>query len=296
MIRSDSGTEFKEISAPLKPHKPITFQGVMDGITLTAVAVLLVVVFLVYMTQISLAADFSWKDITTEGALMYACTVSIYLLLRSFSIRKGRLTPEFKRAAEEIENNNDTIVAKGYAKKTSEYCRKWEDEELESTRKHILADAGIDYKDFVDQYCKYDKEELARDFPKLTEFQKKIIGIAKKVKRLNYDESYLSVYDKQGKRRSPSGGMRVKTFNRWKTFQILITSGVSSLFTVSLASEIIADPSLATVVICLVKVMVIVIFGVWGMVGGYQLSAVREVAEMKAKADEQKRFIKYCEQ
>lgn len=296
MIRSESVPELREINTPLKPHKNITFQGVMDGITLTAVAVLLVVVFLVYMTQISLAADFSWKDITTEGALMYACTVSIYLLLRSFSIRKGRLTPDYKKAAEQIETNNDTIVSKGYAKKTAEYCREWEDEELKNTRTHILADAGIDYKDFVEKYCKYDKEELAKAFPDLTEYQKKIIGLAQKVKRLNYDESYLSVYDKQGKRQSPSGGMRVKIYNRWKTIQILVTSAVSSFFTVSLASEIIADPSLATVVICLVKVMVIIIFGVWGMVGGYQLSSVREVTEMKAKADEQRRFIKYCEQ
>lgn len=296
MIRSESVPELREINTPLKPHKNITFQGAMDGITLTAVGVLLVVVFLVYMTQISLAADFSWKDITTEGALMYACTVSIYLLLRSFSIRKGRLTPDYKKAAEQIETNNDTIVSKGYAKKTAEYCREWEDEELKNTRTHILADAGIEYQDFVEKFCKYDKEELAKAFPDLTEYQKKIIGLAQKVKRLNYDESYLSVYDKQGKRQSPSGGMRVKTYNRWKTVQILITSAVSSFFTVSLASEIIADPSLATVVICLVKVMVIIIFGVWGMVGGYQLSSVREVAEMKAKADEQRRFIKYCEQ
>ena len=279
----------------IKPKKSISFQNIMDGITLTAVVVLFIVIFLVYLTQVSLDTNISWKQITTEGVLMYACTVSIYLLLRSYSMRKGRLTDEFLKSVDLIEANNDIIVSKGYAGKAAEYCRKWEEDELKSVRTHILADAGIKFEDYEKEYCKYDKKELFEKFPELTEYQKKIISIAQKVKRLKYDESYLSVYDKCGKRISPSGIIRVKTLNRWKTVQILITSAISSVFSISLAREIIADPTFATIVTCLVKVVIILIFGVWGMVGGYQMSAVKEVAEMKAKADEQKRFIKYCE-
>ena len=278
---------------PLRKNR--AFSDFIDGITLTVVAVLLVVIFMVYMTQVSFNSDISWKDVGFEGVLMYACTVAVFLLLRSFSRRKGKRTDKYNLAVERIEMNNSRIVSEGYARRTAEYCHEWEDRELDITRERILSESGIKLNEFNERYCKYGKRELLSKCTELSEFQIKTIIRAKKIKRLKYDESYLSVSDRNGRRISPSGGIKTKTIIHLQTLQTLITTAITSLFSVSMALDIIADPSFATVVTCLVKIVILLCSGTWGMVGGYNMSAVREVAELGAKADEQERFMKWCE-
>lgn len=272
-----------------------TFASLIDGLTLTVAGVLIVVIFMVYMTQVSFNSSIDWKDAGFEGGLMYICTVSFYLLLRSYSSRKGRSIEAYTKAAERVERNNDTIVQKGHARFTHEYCRAWEEDELNAAREHVLADAGIPLKEFNDTFCKYSRKELLAKFPDLTEFQRKTILRAKRIKRLKYDESYLSVYDKHGRRCSPSGGFTARKMKRLQTVQTLVTTALTSSLSISMALNIVADPSFATVVMCLVKIVIMLGCGTWGMIGGYNMSSVREVEELGAKADEQERFIKWCE-
>ena len=58
--------------------------------------------------------------------------------------------------------------------------------------------------------------------------------------------------------------------------------------------DIIIDFSLASIIKCVVKIAIIIFFGVIGMVGGYSFSAVRETSEMNAKSDEIEVFLKWC--
>lgn len=279
----------------LRPVRNKTFASLIDGLTLTVAGILIIVIFMVYMTQVSFNSDIDWKDAGFEGGLMYICTVSFYLLLRSYSARKGRSIETYAKAAARIERNNETIVQKGYARHTHEYCRAWEEDELNGAREHVLADAGIKLAEFNGVFCKYNKKELVAKFPELSEYQLQTILRAKRIKRLEYDESYLSVYDKHGRRCAPSGGFTTRKMKRWQTVQTLVTTALTSSLSISMALSIVANPSFATVVMCLVKIVTILGCGVWGMIGGYNMSSVREVEEMGAKADEQERFIKWCE-
>ena len=292
MIKEEKPQEFLPA---LLPKRSRTFAGLIDGITLSVAAILVIVIFMMYLTEVSFNGSIDWKNVGFSGALMYVCTVSFYFLLRSFSSRKGRLTENHTKARERIERNNDIIVQKGYAARTREYCRAWEDAELDSARSHVLADAGISLADFKEKYCAYGAKELAAAFPNLTEYQRETVARAKKIKRLRYDESYLTVYDRHGRRKSPSGGFTTRTLRRVQTLQTLVTTALSSVFSVYMALDIIADPSFATVVLCLVKVVIVLGSGAWGMIGGWNMSSVREVEEMGAKGDEQERFIKWCE-
>lgn len=277
------------------PKKNRNFSSLIDGITLSVAAILIIVIFMMYLTEVSFNGNINWKDVSFSGLLMYICTVSFYFLLRSFSGRKGRQTPNHLNAQARIEQNNDKIVQNGYAARTREYCRAWEDAELDSARSHVLADAGIKLADFKNEYCKYTAHELVSAYPDLTEYQRETIIRAKRIKRLRYDESYLTVYDKHGRRKSPSGGFTTRSMKRVQTLQTLITTALSSTFSVYMALDIIANPSFATVVMCLVKIVIILGCGAWGMIGGWNMSSVREVEELGAKADEQERFIKWCE-
>lgn len=279
----------------LRPVRNKTFASLIDGLTLTVAGVLIVVIFMVYMTQVSFNSHIDWKDAGFEGGLMYICTVAFYLLLRSYSSRKGRAVDGYVKASARIEKNNETIVKRGFARYTHEYCHAWEEEELNSAREHVLADAGIRLSEFNENFCKYGKKELRTKFPELSEYQLKTILRAKRIRRLTYDESYLSVYDKHGRRCAPSGGFTTRKMKRLQIIQTLVTTALTSSLSISMALSIVADPSFATVVTCLVKIVIILGSGIWGMIGGYNMSSVREVEEMGAKADEQERFIAHCE-
>ena len=278
---------------PFKKNR--SFSSFINGGILSVVAILIVVIFAAYMTNISSEASISWQDVCSQGILMYVCTVSIYLLLHSYSLRKGRQTEKYEKAIATLEKNNKDIINKGYAGKIADYCREWEDIEHFNARKRVLAEIGITVEEFNEKFAKYGKKELAKAYPELTEHQREIILKAKKVKGLKYDESYLSVHNKGWRRTAPSGGIKTKTVIKLKTLQTFATTAVTSLFSISMTFEIIANPSFATVVACLVKVIITLIFGILGMVGGYNTSAIREVDEFGAKADEQERFIKWCE-
>lgn len=280
---------------PLRVRKSKNFQDFVDGITLTAIAALVIVVIMLYITTISFNADFSLKQIGIEGLILYFATVSISLLCRSYARRKGRNTKAFSSAFARVEEYNQRIIENGYSARTTEYCRLWEETELRSARTKILSSVGISVEHFEKAYLKYNKSELKQRYPELSSGEVAAILKAKKIKRLKYDESYLTVSDKVYGRHSPSGGFKNHTAEKMSTVRLFITGAVSCAFSASLVMEVVADPSWATIVTCAVKVILIVIFGVLNIVGGYNSSAVREPRELEEKADEQARFIKYCE-
>lgn len=299
MIKQDNPRENQNgfsSSAPRFPkvRKQHNFSEFVDGITLSVVGILVVVILMMYLTDVTFTSSFSLKEFGFAAFVMYACTVSIYLLLRSYSGRRGKRTKDYIDICEEIEKNANSIIEKGFAAYTANYCRAWEKEELDNAREQILSEVGLSVKVYNEKYCQYSDAEIGTYFPNLSELQKKAISLARKIKRLHYDEKYLSVSDAHGRRRAPSGGFTVAWQNRLKYLQIIITSAISSAFSAMMAFQIISDPSFATVVACLVKIVIILGFGAWGMVGGYNMTAVKEVAEKKEKVAEQLRFLKWA--
>ena len=294
MGKPDREKEALSTSAPrFKVRGRYNFSDFVDGITLSVVAILVAVILMMYLTDVSFRSDFSIKEFGFAAAVMYACTVSIYILLRSFSGRRGKRTKDYIDVCAAIENNANTIIEKGYARYASNYCRNWEKEELDNAREQVLCEVGISVNEYNATFCKYSKKEIERRYPHLSEAQKKAIETARKIKRLKYNERYLSVSEAHGRRRSPSGGFTVAWENRIKYAQIIITSAISSVFSATIAFEIISDPTFATVVACLVKIVIVLGFGAWGMIGGYNMTAVKEVAEKKERVAEQNRFIKW---
>lgn len=271
-----------------------TFASLVDGFTLGVVGILIVVIGMLYMTQIDVNSNISIFQIGLESVILYGATVSINLLLRSFARRKGMATDMWSKAFAAVARNNDWIVSKGIANKTTEYCRAWEDAELNSSRERILADAGISLAEFNEKYLKYTVKEIKKGYSDLSKFERSTIRRAKRCSRLHFNEDYLSVYSRDGKRKSPSQLMTTKAAEHWTIVRILITTAITSVLGVSMALTLITDFSFATIVMCLVKIIIVLLSGTVGMVGGYNMTAVRAVEEMNIKVDEQNRFIKWC--
>ena len=285
-----------------------SFSKLLDGMTISTVIIILIAVAMLYLTNITVDLNMSWKDFGYEAAILYIFTVTINFLSRSIAKRKGRETEEHKKAYGQVEILENEIIEKGLRGKEGEYCRAWETEELRFTREALLSSAGLNVSDFEKIYIKYSNKELKKIYIKysnkeltenkaelaLTDFQLKVIKKVRRIKRLNYDERYLSTNIKVGRRVSPAGEINTSKFERLRTVQYLITALFGVCLSASLALDIIVDPTFGTVVMCIIKILTILISAVAGMIGGYKLTAEMETAELSRKSAEQKNFLKWC--
>ncbi|MDE6273661.1 MAG: hypothetical protein K2L87_01265 [Clostridiales bacterium] len=269
----------------------------LDKSIVVMIVGLFIAIIITFLVDFIFNPEIDWKEVGVDTAIVSACTIAIYLLLRSYMQRKGRKTDDWKEAKGRLNDKGKEVLQKDFAQYMAEYCRDWEDKRLDEDRKAILSVIGITLEDFKEKYIQYNVKELRGKYPDLTKSQLDIIRTAQRTRRLHYDERYLYVHaeKRRGRHASPSSGISTDTLNKLTTARIIITSLCTSLFTASFLREIIFNFSTEAIVRCVIKIAVIVFFGTLGMIGGYNFSAVKEVREMHAKADDLETFIKWCE-
>ena len=98
-----------------------------------------------------------------------------------------------------------------------------------------------------------------------------------------------------GRRVAPDGDINTAKYERYRTVRYLVTALAGVCVSASMVLNIISNPTLGTVVMCLIKIITILVSAIAGMIGGYKLTADMETAELQRKAVEQKNFIVWCE-
>lgn len=274
-----------------------TFTRMLDGVTITTILLIFVSVALLYLTNISVDMNMSWKDFGYEAVILYIFTVAINLLARSVAKRRGRETKPYEAARKAVNDNEDEIISKGLRGMERDYCRDWEEAELRDSREKVLSSVRLSVDVFESEYIKYSNKELKDKQQELglTDYQLKVIRKAKRIRRLKFDEKYLSANMKVRRRVSPTGEINTSQYEKLHTLKYLFTAFAGVCVSASLALDVIANPTFGTVVMCVIKIVTILISAVCGMMGGYKLTAELETAELLRKAVEQKNFIKWCE-
>lgn len=286
----------KLIQPIMKKVKSRSFADYLDISIVVMVVGLFVAIIFTFLVDFIVDAAIDWKDISVNTVIISACTIAIYLLLRTYAMRKGRKTKAWEDAIALLQANGKRIINENLAQYITAYCRAWEEERLDNDIENVLSPVGLKLEDFKNQYAKLSKSELIKKYPDLTKYQIKMICRAQRIKRLKFDEKYFYVNSNSGKRHcSPSGGITSKQLNRLTNGRIVITTVIISLISAALLRDIIIDFSLASIIKCVVKIAIIIFFGIIGMVGGYSFAAVRETSEMNAKSDEIEVFLKWCE-
>lgn len=271
-----------------------SFSDYLDISIIVMIVALFVAIVFAFLVDFIFDGNIDWKDIGVNTVIISACTIAIYLLLRTYAMRKGRKTKAWTNAYTQLNTSGKKIIEGDRAKYITEYCRKWEEQRLYDTIEDIISPVGISLNDYKTKYASYSKKEIKEKYTDLSEYQYKTILRAKKVKRPKFDERYFYVNSNINKSRSPSDGITTKQLNKIATVRIVITTLITSLVSAALLRDIIIDFSLASIIKCLVKVAIIIFFGVIGMVGGYSFTSVREASEMSAKSDEIEVFLKWC--
>ncbi len=274
-----------------------TFTRMLDGVTITTILLIFVSVALLYLTNISVDMNMSWKDFGYEAVILYIFTVAINLLARSVAKRRGRETKPYEAARKAVNDNEDEIISKGLRGMERDYCRDWEEAELRDSREKVLSSVRLSVDVFESEYIKYSNKELKdkQQELRLTDYQLKVIRKAKRIRRLKFDEKYLSANMKVRRRVSPTGEINTSQYEKLHTLKYLFTAFAGVCVSASLALDVIANPTFGTVVMCVIKIVTILISAVCGMMGGYKLTAELETAELLRKSVEQKNFIKWCE-
>lgn len=276
-----------------KERKKITFSDGLDVTVIILVVVLFVAVILAFLAEFVFDAGIDWKGVGLDTGIVAACTIAIYMLLRSFAQRRGRKTDRWMKAQEDLNKKGAEVLGKNFVQHIPKYCREWERIHLDDERTLLLERVGLTLEDYKKNYCSLSKKEiLARE--DLTEQRKKMLIRVNRLRTVRYNESYLYVHRQQHKHASPSGGLSARTVNMLTYARIAINTTLTSLFTASILQEVIFNPSKETVIKLVVKLAVIITFAAIGMVGGYTFSTTREVNEMNAKSDELETFMKWC--
>ena len=284
----------KYIQPIMKKIKERSFSDYLDISIVIMIVALFVAIVFAFLVDFIFDSEIDWKDIGVNTVIISACTIAIYLLLRTYAMRKGRKTKAWTEAFVRLNERGKNIIEGDYAQYITAYCRDWEEQRLYEAMEDIILPVGISLDEYKTKYAKYTKKEIKEKFPDLSEYQYKTILCAKKVKRPKFNERYFYVNSTVNKNRSPSDGITTKQLNRLTTGRIVLTTVITSLVSAALLRDIIIDFSLASIINCLVKVAIIIFFGVIGMVGGFSFTAVRESSEMNAKSDEIEVFLKWC--
>lgn len=282
--------------SPSKPKKNRTASDMIDASLLVIVAGLLVAIVCIMLVQFAFDAHIDWRKVGIDTAVVTACTIAIYLLLRSYTLRKGRKTEAWISAKKALDDVGEDIVSRGFAKDIYQYCRAWESARLKEDQAATLNAVGIDVDKFNADYRRISARELREQFPDLSKVERRAIRKARHCRRLRYDERYLQVNVEQSFFRvSPSGGLRAKTVAQIDTARTVLTTVITSFAGVSFLADVIFDFSARSVIACVVKLVVVAFFSALGMIGGFNHATVREVNEMTARASEARVFIKWCE-
>lgn len=287
---------FDENEKKSAEKKKVSTADFLDVSTFVIVAALVVAIVCAFLVNFVFSIEIEWRVVCVEGVIVCASSLLIFILLRSYTLRRGRRTERWQRAAQRVRDNARKITERNYARYTSEYCRAWEQAHLDEAQNNILARVGVPLKTFREDFCKYRKKELAEKFPDLTEGERKAIAKACRVRRMRYNERYLYNDEEDGARqKSPSERTKCKQKNIFINIRTAIMQILTGGLSASFLQDVIFKFSAEAVIRCVIKLAIVAVSGAFGMIGGYNFSTQQEVREMDARADEQERFIKWCE-
>ena len=144
--------DYENHTQPLSEKKKIAFSDGLDITVIILVVGLFVAIILAFLAEFMFDLKINWKEVGIDTGIVAACTVAIYLLLRSFAQRRGRKTERYGKAAERLQDMNREIIEHNLTDKVRDYCREWERKQLDSDRSAILNSAGITIEEYKEKY------------------------------------------------------------------------------------------------------------------------------------------------
>jgi hypothetical protein len=233
---------------------------------------IIVGVFLAFVAAVTTLTDIkitSFGDVANLGMRYFVLlfvTYQMYVNTADSGSRRGLLTDSYVESQTAYNKLKGKIISLGLQNRLPKFCADYIKRELEYTRTVIVATIGMSYEELV-PYLLRDEREVDDD-KTLSRVQKKIIKKAMHVKPIKLTPDMIMQQGGSGKR-SPLG-LNPKQKRRivfgWKFATTAITAG----FVVSLAFEVIINPTFERVMYMIVSCVPIILNGFNGYKFGYE--------------------------
>ena len=233
---------------------------------------IIVGVFLAFVAAVTTLTDIritSFGDVANLGmryCVLLFVTYQMYVNTADSGSRRGLLTDTYLEAQSKYNEMKGKIISAGLQNLLPRFCAKYIKRELESTRTVIVATIGMSYEELV-PYLSRDEESVKAD-KSLSKIQKKVICKAMKVKPIRLTPDMI-MQQENGGRRAPLGlspKQKKSIMFGWKFATTAITAG----FVVSLAFDVILNPTPENIMYMLVSCVPIVLNGFTGYKFGYE--------------------------
>ena len=258
-------------------------KSLIDNVYVICAIMLIILPIIVFLTDIKLTDLRALTDIGLGLIILWFCSFAMYVNCSEAGVKAGMCENVYAAAIEEYDKLKKDLKLSDNINRLPEFCEWYKRKELDSARTDILSEVGISYKTYLKEYIGKSKEELKTlnlSKPKL-----KAIITANSYKYIDLNPDKILKRGRGGRGRTNPLATAPETRRNRHNITKLITSFFSAGLTCFVAIEAVMDPSLATLAIVCLKVLLIGINAVRGYSMGYNNIVIDTVNYVSDQSD-----------
>ena len=274
--------------------KKTVFQKLLRSTGIFVSVFIMFVVIVAFTTDLKFSSLADWTALGLTFFVLLFCSYSMYLNCSDSGTKAGKESETFLNTQDDYDGVKNKIAVNKMQGRLPEFCQHYVEEELELTRATILADVGIEYAEYKENYLGKDKETLDKLVAenKLSKMKADTILSANKVKPITLTPDMIFKRGRGNNKRSPLG-MNPQTKKKWNFGIKFVTTLITSVLMSIIVCEVIITPNWATFAACLLKLFAVSMQGVFGYKMGFENIVVDNVEYMRDQIDLMQHFLEY---
>ena len=270
------------------------FQKLLRSTGIFVSVFIMFVVIVAFTTDLKFSSLADWTALGLTFFVLLFCSYSMYLNCSDSGTKAGKESETFLNTQDDYDGVKNKIAVNKMQGRLPEFCQHYVEEELELTRATILADVGIEYAEYKENYLGKDKETLDKLVAenKLSKMKADTILSANKVKPITLTPDMIFKRGRGNNKRSPLG-MNPQTKKKWNFGIKFVTTLITSVLMSIIVCEVIITPNWATFAACLLKLFAVSMQGVFGYKMGFENIVVDTVEYMRDQIDLMQHFLEY---
>ncbi len=274
--------------------KKTVFQKLLRNTGIFVSVFIMFVVIVAFTTDLKFSSLADWTALGLTFFVLLFCSYSMYLNCSDSGTKAGKESETFLNTQDDYDGVKNKIAVNKMQGRLPEFCQHYVEEELELTRATILADVGIEYAEYKENYLGKDKETLDKLVAenKLSKMKADTILSANKVKPITLTPDMIFKRGRGNNKRSPLG-MNPQTKKKWNFGIKFVTTLITSVLMSIIVCEVIITPNWATFAACLLKLFAVSMQGVFGYKMGFENIVVDTVEYMRDQIDLMQHFLEY---
>lgn len=258
------------------------------------VSVFLVFVVVVVMTtEIKFTSFMDVAELGLEFFVLLFCAYLVYISCSNSGQRNGLSSTIYAAACDDYEMLKKQIIDNKWQVHLAAFCKRFVEDELKATRSSIVEEVGINFEEYRDKYIGKDRRAL-EEVQDLSEKQRDAIVRANTTSPIKLTPEMIFKRGRGSRDRSPLG-VSPQTKRAIGYVSRFLQIALSSLLMGVIVLEVVSDPNWATFAAVMLKVVSVVVQGVFGYINGYENIVIDTVNYMYDQIDLMNQAIQYIE-